>query len=108
MYYTWICSRAFDSTTSTPFNEFCLLCSLHVQIVDNRELWGGSLLGNAVLGKGENLSLSGALRSVVQLTEQPRKLQYITECSNTSYTAHVHGHVYINCSFLLCGASYDD
>jgi prominin 1 len=36
---------------------------LYTRVVDNRELWGGSLLGEAVLGEGRNLSLSGALRA---------------------------------------------
>ena len=32
------------------------------KVVDNRELWGRSVLGDALLGSGQNLSLSGALR----------------------------------------------
>jgi hypothetical protein len=36
---------------------------LYTRVVDNRELWGGSLLGEALLGEGRNLSLSGALRA---------------------------------------------
>ena len=32
------------------------------KVLDNRELWGGSLLGERVLGRGRNLSLSEALR----------------------------------------------
>jgi prominin 1 len=33
------------------------------RVLDNRELWGRSLVGDAVLGQGNNLSISAALRA---------------------------------------------
>ena len=48
--------------THTQYDDRGRTTLISPQIVDNQEVWEGSLLGEAVLGSGEILSLSDALR----------------------------------------------